>query len=65
MYKLVGDPSQIKLLTDGVPFLDTPYKISNLMKEYKIMREHTEECKLDKSILVKDLSLIVKGPEED
>ena len=35
------------------------------MNHYKIMREHTEECKINKSILVKDLSLIVKGPDED
>ncbi len=29
------------------------------------MREHGEECKIDKSVLVKDLSLVVKGPQED
>lgn len=29
------------------------------------MREHTEECLIDKAVLVKDLSLIVKGPQED
>ena len=29
------------------------------------MRVHTEECKLDNSVLIKDLSLVVKGPQED
>ena len=65
MYKASGDPRQIALITQGVEFLDTPQKIMTLVNDYKIMRVHTEEWHLDKSVLIKDLSLIVKGPDED
>ncbi len=53
------------MLTHGVEFLDTPQKIMTLINDYKTIRVHTDECLFDKSVLIKDLSLIAKGRDED
>lgn len=33
--------------------------------EFKFIKEHVEECKIDSSIIVKDMSLSVKAGQED
>jgi len=65
MYKLKGDPAQIEMIAFSSDYCDTPKKISQLAKSYKIILDQTGECVIDHSVLVKDLSLTVKGPQED
>lgn len=36
-----------------------------MLKYQKIIRDYTEECKLDPSVLVRDLSLVPKSSAED
>ena len=59
------DPSQVRLLTSGATYYDSAVEISNIGNQFKFIKEYTEECKVDPSIIVKDLSLLVKAGEED
>lgn len=59
------DLSEVKLLTDGEKYCSTPDKVNDLVGEFKIIRVSKEECRIDPSIIVKDLSLTVAGPQED
>lgn len=65
MYKLSGDPSQIEILYEKEKYCKTAEQIDNLVNEFKIIKVIQEECKIDPSIIVKDLSLVVSGPKED
>lgn len=65
MYKISGDPSKINVITASSEFLDSPEKINDLVSQYKIIRDYNEECKVDRSIIVRDLSLVVKASQED
>lgn len=40
-------------------------KLNKIRHEYRVIKEHIEECKIDQTVMVKDLSLLAKGPEED
>lgn len=62
MYKLSGDPDQIEMLAFSSEFCKTPDKLYEQLLTYDIIKEYSEECRFDPSILVKDLSLSVKGP---
>jgi len=53
------------VISESSEFLDSPDKIIKMTADFDIINVRTEECKIDKSILVKDLSLYVKGPDED
>lgn len=64
MYKL-SDPSQVKLVKNEGEYYESAVKLGNIINEYDFIKEHAEECKFDKSVLVKDLSLAVKAGDED
>lgn len=49
----------------NVDYCNTAEKVDNLVKEFTIIKSFSEECKVDPSIIVKDLSLTVSGPRED
>lgn len=54
--------SEVKLLTDKEKYCSTPDQVNDLVKEFKIIKVYQEECRIDPSIIVKDLSLTVSGP---
>ena len=58
------EPSRFKLLTHHARPLDI-YAVNSLKKEHKLIKEVVEECVIDPSVMVKDMSLLVSGPEED
>lgn len=64
MYK-TNDPQQVKLLTSNADYYGSVVELSNIGNNFKFVKEHTEECKVDSSIIVKDLSLTVKAFAED
>lgn len=64
MYKAT-DPQQVKLLTSNASYYGSAVELSNIGNSYKFVKEHTEECRVDSSIIVKDLSLTVKAFAED
>ncbi len=64
MYKAT-DPNQIDLLASQAEFYENAVQIANIINEYDFVREYAEECKIDSSVMVKDLSLQVKGGDED
>ena len=52
------------LITKNVEYYGVE-RLSKVQKELKVIKEHKEECKVDSSVIVKDLSLLVHGPQED
>lgn len=52
------------LITKNVEYYGVE-RLSKAQKELKVIKEHKEECKVDSSVIVKDLSLLVHGPQED
>lgn len=65
MYKAT-DPTQVKVLTDQVPFFPDVSSALALYQSYgKKIKFHSEECKLDPSVMVHDLALATSGPMED
>ena len=64
MYKST-DPTQIKLTIKESDYYESAVKLANIINEYKFIKEHAEDCKFDKSVIVKDLSLLVKAGDED
>lgn len=58
------DPNQIRLLTDDIQYYDVQ-KVNAIKKENKYIKEVVEECVLDPSVLVKDISMTVSGQAED
>ena len=56
MYKS-SDISQVKLLKNEGDYYDSAVKLANIINYYDFIKEHAEDCKFDKSVIVKDLSL--------
>jgi hypothetical protein len=53
MYSL-SDPEQIEILTDYVEHLNLE-QLSKVRTLIKGVKEHVEECAIDKSVMVKDI----------
>ena len=53
------------VLTEGEKFCNTAEKVNELVREFKIIKVTEEECRIDPSIIVKDLALTISGPKED
>lgn len=61
-----NDPSQVKVnVAAGTYFGDQMDQLSKISNRFNLVKEFSEECRIDKSVILRDLSLKVKAIDED
>lgn len=61
-----NDPSQVKVnVAAGTYFGDHMDQLSKIGNRFNLVKEFSEECRIDKSVILRDLSLKVKASDED